>query len=128
MQMKKQIFNGFKPVLYLVILGLAEIFLLNKVIYWQGINSLGYKIILTSVLLLPLGFLMGIPFPMILNKLRENKQQNLIPYFWGVNGISSVLGSGLALIISLKYGFTLSFIIGVILYSIVGISIKKVIE
>jgi hypothetical protein len=70
MQMKKQIFNGFKPVLYLVILGLAEIFLLNKVIYWQGINSLGYKIILTSVLLLPLGFLMGIPFPMILNKLR----------------------------------------------------------
>jgi hypothetical protein len=65
---------------------------------------------------------------MILNKLRETKQQNLIPYFWGVNGISSVLGSGLALIISLKYGFTLSFIIGVILYSIVGISIKKVIE
>ncbi|MTI61780.1 MAG: hypothetical protein FH762_17660 [Firmicutes bacterium] len=124
-QSRKEFFTDYKPLIYLLILGLLDIFIINEVIYWEGITSLGYKIALVCLLLLPLGFLMGIPFPMVLKKLRETKSQNWVPYFWGINGIASVLGSGLAMIISLSYGFNVSYIIGMTLYLSIALLIRR---
>gem|GEM_PF-2663277 len=124
-QSRKEFFTDYKPVIYLVLLGMLDIFIINQVIYWEGITFLAYKIALVSLLLLPLGFLMGIPFPMVLKKLRERKGQDWVPYFWGINGIASVLGSGVAMIVSLSYGFNISYITGIILYLSIALLIRR---
>jgi spermidine synthase len=46
----------------------------------------------TALLLLPAGFLMGMPFPTALRALGESYGR-MIPAFWSVNGVTSILGS-----------------------------------
>ncbi len=124
MQAKKEFFQDYKALIYLVFVSSIVLIIINQIIYWQGINLLWQKVILVSLLLLPLGFFMGIPFPMVLKMLKDKQKDSLVPYFWGINGVGSVLGSGLTLIIALKFGFNVSFIVGIILYSLLGLLIK----
>ncbi|MEJ6950307.1 spermine/spermidine synthase domain-containing protein [Natronospora cellulosivora (SeqCode)] len=124
-QLKKELFTDYTPLLYLSILSIVELLLINHLIYWQGFNSFISKIAVVTALLLPLGFLMGIPFPMVLKKLQKQNHQSWVPYFWGVDGIASVLGSALTITISLQFGFNISFIIGVVLYIFAALIIRK---
>jgi len=68
--------------------------------------SLIVRLLATVGLLMPLGFLMGFPFPSGLRLLREMKMENYIPWMWGINGVSSVLGSAIAMVIAISLGFT----------------------
>ena len=56
------------------------------------------------IMLLPLGFFMGIPFPAGMKILGE-KDQTLIPWAWAINGSLSVLAPILTIIIALSAGF-----------------------
>jgi len=64
------------------------------------------RILASIFILFPLGFLMGIPFPLGIRWLKERHLENHIPWMWGVNGVSSVFGSVLAIIIAISFGFT----------------------
>ncbi|MBS1249770.1 MAG: hypothetical protein MAG431_01354 [Chloroflexi bacterium] len=66
--------------------------------------------------LAPLGFLMGIPFPLGLAWLKENAP-GMIPWAWAVNGCASVIASVLAAIFALSYGYTLVMLLGVAAYA-----------
>jgi hypothetical protein len=52
-------------------------------------------------MILPLAFFLGIPFPTCIQLLRLNNREKYIPWMYGVNGAMSVLGSVLAIIISM---------------------------
>ncbi len=70
----------------------------------------------TAVLLLvPLGILMGIPFPTGIRILGVISKE-LIPWAWCINGCSSVLSSVLAVIIALSFGFTTVLICAALVY------------
>jgi hypothetical protein len=58
------------------------------------------------MLVLPLGILMGCPFPLALRGLGKDGLQSHTALLWGVNGVASVLGSALAMIIGLSWGFS----------------------
>ena len=73
------------------------------------------RIALTVIVLCPLGLLMGIPFPLGI-KVTNAKAPSLIPWAWGVNGAFSVLGSVLAAILSINYGFNVTLASGVAAY------------
>ncbi len=77
------------------------------------INS---RILITVLILFPVGFLMGIPFPTGLSLISKSYPRN-VSLMWGVNGLTSVLGSILAIIFSLAYGFQLTLFSGIIFYS-----------
>jgi len=79
-------------------------------------ESLIYRGIISFILILPFGFLLGVPFPTALHLLRSENNENLIPWMYGINGTMSVLGSVLAVIISIMYGFTVSFFVGLFFY------------
>ncbi|HOV24714.1 MAG TPA: hypothetical protein PL107_10720, partial [Candidatus Marinimicrobia bacterium] len=105
--------------LAIVIVGVFTIlfcpYLLNKLlVYSQVLRS-----IVGFVLLLPCGFLLGIPFPSALELLKLSNQEKYIPWMYGVNGSMSVLGSVLAVILSMVCGYTLTFYIGLSFYFIV---------
>jgi len=92
-------------------------FILNELLAYRLI----IRAIACSVLLLPLGVLLGIPFPTGIQLLKQNNLEKYIPWMYGVNGIVTVLGSVSAVILSMMFGFTLSFIAGLSMYVIIFI-------
>ena len=81
--------------------------------------GLAIRAIVCFVLLLPFGFLLGIPFPTGIQILKQNNLVKYIPWMYGVNGIFTVLGSISAVILSMTFGFTLSFFAGLSMYLII---------
>jgi len=73
--------------------------------------SLPWRLALTMLLIAPLGFFMGVPFPGGLTYLEKSVPQ-LIPWVWGVNGAASVISSVLAALIALSFGFNWVLTIG----------------
>lgn len=69
-----------------------------------GIRLLGI-IVLTAVI----GFPMGMPFPSLLRLVGQSQQ---VPLVWGLNGAFSVLGSTLATVISMQWGFGFALMVG----------------
>ena len=72
--------------------------------------SLPLKMALAFLAILPLGFLMGFPFPTGIRLLAE-KEKNLVPWAWATNAFSSVVNSILALMIAFWAGFNLVLIL-----------------
>jgi hypothetical protein len=79
----------------------------------------------TILLLSPLGFLMGIPFPAGLSWMRHctgNTQGEndrwMVAWIWAVNGTSSVLASILASLFARSFGFSLTLAIGMGCYAL----------
>ncbi len=73
------------------------------------------RFLLTAILIAPLGFFMGMPFPLGLQWLSQNAEDS-IPWAWGINGSASVVGSVLAVVVAMMKGFTLVALSAFILY------------
>lgn len=87
-------------------------------------HALLSRIIISALFILPFGFLLGVMFPSCLLLLRARQLSNYIPWMYGINSTMTVLGSILAVIISMLYGFTISFYAGLIFYAIIFISTR----
>lgn len=66
--------------------------------------SLSWRILLTLVLLAPLGLLLGMPFPTGIKTVGKESAA-FIPWAWGINGFFTVIGSVSALILGMIFGF-----------------------
>lgn len=73
------------------------------------------RILAAVVILFPLGFVMGMPLPLGMKDACA-KTPALAPWFWGINGATSVLASVLAVAISLDSGITATFWAGFLCY------------
>ncbi len=73
------------------------------------------RILIATALLFPLGFLMGMPFPLGM-KLSSHRSPAVTPWLWGINGAASVCASVLAIAIALNSGISASFWAGVTCY------------
>jgi len=72
--------------------------------------------LVASVLLIgPLAFLMGMPFPTALSRLGQ-QAPSLVPWAWGMNGIFSVLGSSLVILISMISNFSIAMLSAAVCY------------
>lgn len=83
------------------------------------LNIVG-KIAIAAILVMIQGFFMGMPFPRGLKLIGENGKDELVPVMWGVNGITSVIGSVLSTVLSMLIGFTGAMIIGAVVYILVS--------
>ena len=72
-----------------------------------GAWPLGLRLAAVLVLIAPLAFAMGLPFPLGLQWF-GTRSAALVPWAWGVNGCASVLASPLAMIIAMQWGFVLT--------------------
>ncbi|MGZ5620732.1 MAG: spermine/spermidine synthase domain-containing protein [Methylobacter sp.] len=75
------------------------------------------RYLLSIVLIAPLGFFMGMPFPMALAKIGQSTPE-LIPWAWGINGCASVISAILATLIAMQFGFTVLIFLAVVLYGL----------
>ncbi|MGE5632387.1 MAG: hypothetical protein ACM3TR_15015 [Caulobacteraceae bacterium] len=89
---------------------------------FQSTSAFGLpgRIIVAALIVLLQGFFMGMPFPRGLKLIGENGKGDTIPVMWGVNGVTSVIGSVLSIILSMSIGFTGALIAGAAVYLIVS--------
>ena len=78
------------------------------------------KILVTIILLAPLGFFMGIPFPQGLSKIKRIESFK-VPWAWGINGFFSVISTILATLFAILFGFRIVFILAILCYLGVGV-------
>ena len=111
--------------LFIVTILLIYAFLLPLI--FEQLLGLGLtiRLLATVVILLPLGFAMGFPFPSGIRLLKEMGMENHIPWMWGINGICSVLGSVMTIMIAISLGFTEALLIGASCYFIVFLVFRK---
>jgi hypothetical protein len=76
---------------------------------------LALKVLITVLLIAPLGFLMGIPFPSGLDRL-EKWHPPSVRWAWSLNAAASVLGSVGALVCGIYLGLVQTVIIGGLFY------------
>ena len=64
-----------------------------------------WRILVALLLIAPLGVLLGLPFPTGL-RVVAHEASVLVPWAWGVNGFFTVIGTTVALILGMAFGFT----------------------
>ncbi len=77
--------------------------------------GLSTRILITFLTISPLGLLMGMPLPLGMRMLERDAPQALA-WAWGVNGSLSVMGTVLAMVISIFFGITYTLITGGLMY------------
>ena len=75
------------------------------------------RIVVALALLGPIGFLLGMPFPLGLKALGD-RAPLLVPWAWGINACASVVSASLATFIALHVGFTPVLGCALVLYAL----------
>jgi spermidine synthase len=118
-----------RRLILLATIGVSSMVLIYGVFLTPLFNSLlGLTFIgrvLTSILLIaPLGIMMGMPFPTGLSFV-ERGARSFVPWAFGINGVASVAGSVLCIILALLAGFTTVLATAIVIYLIGGFVMSR---
>jgi hypothetical protein len=91
---------------------------------WIGLG-IPIRIGVTVLLVTPCGLLMGAMIPSAVRVLGA-ANSTLIPWGWGVNGATSVIGTSLATVVAIYAGFTTTFLVGAAGYAIAAVIGQRV--
>lgn len=94
------------------------------------------RLVLSCVALVPLGFIMGMPFPTGLRALSEKSSsagldqpkpaENIIEWAWAMNAGASVLGSVVAMVVAMGSGLNTVLVVAAAAYGIAGLIARRV--
>jgi hypothetical protein len=101
-------------IILFVVLGIVSFFLTPFLRSQIGLPTTA-RVIISVLIIFPVGFLMGIPFP---SGLRAAGQihPSLVPWAWALNGAGSVVAPVIAMIVAIAGGFTLAQLLGTTAY------------
>jgi hypothetical protein len=99
-----------------VFLGIAAWLLLDVTVFRSLTGALAalsmpVRVVVTGLLITPLGLLMGMPFPKAGLRVRDG-----IDWGFAVNGAASVLGATLIVLVAFQWGFTVSLLLAAVVY------------
>ena len=83
-----------------------------------------FKIPLSILLIAPLAFLMGAPFPLGLDVVSKSLPA-WIPWAWGINGCASVVSAILATLLAIHIGFVFVVMAAVLLYVLAALVLPR---
>lgn len=83
--------------------------------------ELSTRIVIVVALISPLGFLMGMPFPLAIARL-SRADSRLLPWAWVINGAASVLGGAITVMLAMSSGFDAVFWAAAALYLVAALS------
>lgn len=93
---------------------LARVGLDYPLTQWLGLGKAS-RILLTFLLLFPLGFCMGTMLPLGMRRASAWRADST-PWLWGVNGAASVLGSVTAFVLAMNLGFRSTLMVAAVCY------------
>ncbi len=97
--------------------GAAFLLLYPTIFTWLLGLPLGWRILGSAALIFPLGFFMGMPFPLGILSVRR-QPLGAIAWAWGINAIFTVIGGLLCGVLSIEVGFHRTLLIGLLLYAV----------
>ncbi|MGC2695992.1 MAG: hypothetical protein WA738_09390 [Candidatus Angelobacter sp.] len=108
--------NKLLPLLGLI----AALIVLNvAVLPWLLSAAVGlafaFKILISCLVLAPLGFLMGMPFPTGLRLVKT------VEWAWALNAAASVMGSVMAMVIAIHFGLTVTLLCAAVAYMLAAL-------
>jgi spermidine synthase len=117
---------AWMPITLVIAALLIDVFFLpNWLEAWVGLG-LYSRIVVSALLLAPLGFVMGMPFPTGLRALAvgpvvdvpsgASSKDNAVEWAWALNAAASVLGSVLAMVIAIQFGLNVTLACGAAAY------------
>ena len=106
------------------IIGTIEALALPKLVPALLWLPLWGRIIVAIVLIAPLGLAMGMPFPRGLKQTGEGSLP-APPFYWGLNGIMSVIGSVTTVFVALMFGFQAAMLMGSACYVLAALASTK---
>ncbi|MHB8997989.1 MAG: hypothetical protein ACYC7A_02975 [Thermoanaerobaculia bacterium] len=95
---------------------LLDVLCFRQLVSVLGAMTLGPRIAAAVVLVAPLGFFMGMPFPKATLRVRE-----LVDWGFAVNGAASVMGATAILLVAFEWGFSVALIVGAVLYLVAAL-------
>jgi spermidine synthase len=123
------------PLLAIVACILAYVFLLPALLSALVGEDFSLKLAISGALLVPLGFAMGMPFPAGLRVLAKEGSGRIAPeeffeadsieWAWAMNAAASVLGSGLAIVLAMCFGLSITLACGAGAYCLAAILISS---
>ena len=113
-----------KLLVTLVLLVIVYIIALPPIFYGLVGLAREIRIVLAVVLMAPLAMVMGMPMPIGIRLLARSAPE-IIPWAWGVNGATSVMGSVAALVIAILTGFNQALLVGAGLYLLAMVFIVR---
>jgi predicted membrane-bound spermidine synthase len=113
------------PLLLVYLIALVTLW--SPVSNWALGHSLPVRAVLVSGLLIPLGVLMGMPFPIGVALLGRHASY-LVPWAWGINGATSVVASILTAMVALDRGFACVLASGAILYLVAWLLLTRAVR
>jgi hypothetical protein len=78
-------------------------------------SPLSIRILVASLLIFPLGFFLGMPFPLGILSL-ENQPRGAVAWAWGMNGLFTVIGGLVGVVLSIVWGFQATLLSAFFLY------------
>jgi spermidine synthase len=106
--------------LVLIIVSLLSPSLFQTTLGW----SFGLRLLFTFLLVVPVGFLMGFPFPIGMILFGEGNKA----WFWAVNGMTSVLGSVSSVVLAMTFGLAEVLILGTTFYLLAILVFRSVVS
>ena len=88
-------------------------------------DSTTIRIVVAVILMAPMGLVMGMPFPTGMAR-AAGVHSRLTPWFWGINGATSVCGSVLAVTVSLFSSISTTYWMGFCCYGLAVITFAAV--
>ena len=123
--------GNVRIVVALIVVGiLSYLYLLPRMLTALVGLGFGLKLLLSAVLIVPLGLAMGMPFPSGLRALARSAvgrpgsaglDESSIEWAWAMNAASSVLGSVLAMVVAIHFGLAATLIGGAAAYLLAGL-------
>ncbi len=107
--------------LTVAVLGVAGSFVLPVIVPKLLPLALPVRIAIAMIVIAPFGLAMGMPFPQGLRKTGRGALP-APPFYWGLNGVMSVLGSVGTVVVALLAGFHVAMILGSACYVLAAIA------
>ncbi len=100
-----------------VVVGALAIYKLHPLIVASTLSwPIQYRCAMAMALLLPMGFVMGTVFPTGI-RVVGSWAEDLVPWMWGLNGVTSVVGSVGAMALAKLWGFGSVLLVGMVIYA-----------
>jgi len=99
----------------IAVMGLVYLLLLDPLFTLLVTLPIAVKIVISVLLIAPLAYCMGMPFPLALSSLVQYAK-HYIPWAWGINGCASVISAVLATVLAIHFGFRVVIVLALMLY------------
>jgi hypothetical protein len=97
-----------RPVLGLIVFLIAGYVVALPAVLSTAVGfAFSVKLLISGLVLVPLGLLMGMPFPLGLRRAAD-EAGSTVEWAWALNAAASVLGSGAAMVIAIHFGLTVT--------------------